>query len=436
MIYKEIFLKQKNNKVIVQTTQYSNAIGILFAVADWDVPADALATMYIQKPSGTEVYTAGTVDGNDLQFTLTTQMTAEKGINYGQVKITSDGKVQNSFVFVLDVEECIIDDEAIASVDEFDALNTLINSVQSKIDAAEAATADAIAAAGEAREPVKVGARNMLLNTNVNSGNVHVTGADANGGTAPSSNTDGVLTWTSAGSPWSYYVAPDASGSMYSFEVGEYYYISGKIKSSSAGDVTVRHKNGSSWTTDETLTLTANTWLEFRTMMQVPAAATRFTCGLYSTAMSGATIQIKDFQLEKATVPSVYRPAIEDMVANAAANLQTAISDLTALINVINGGSSTKGYIRTYNNDSHYGGITFTNPNVSTTVPALEIDGNKFNLARNFTETEVDGSTSHTAYLTGMKYIHNNSTGVSRIRLTIVVDGSTTHTKYIMLANS
>ena len=91
MIYKEIFLKQKSNLVRIQTTQYSNAIGLHFAIADWEVPADAIATLYVQKPSGTEVYTAGTVDGNDLTFTMSTQMTAETGDNWCQVKIASNG---------------------------------------------------------------------------------------------------------------------------------------------------------------------------------------------------------------------------------------------------------------------------------------------------------------------------------------------------------
>lgn len=434
MIYREIFLKQKSNLVRIQTTQYSNAIGLHFAIADWEVPADAIVTLYVQKPSGTEVYTAGTVDGNDLTFTMTTQMTAETGDNWCQVKIASNGKVQNSFTFLMEVQECIIDDEAIESQDDFDALNTLITSVAAKVAACEAAAADAIAAAGEAREPVEVGARNMLLNTNVDGGNVHVTGADNYGGTAPSSNESGILTWTSAGSTWSYYVAPDASGSMYSFEPGKYYYISGQVKSSAAGTMVVRHKSGSSWTGDETLSLSANTWLAFRTMIQVPSAATRFTCGLYSTAMSGATIQLKEFQLEQATVPSVYRPAIEDMVANVAANLSSAVSSLTALVGVINGGSSTKGYINQYNNDAHKIGMTYTVQN-SQTVPGMVIDGTSYYLLRNIIQTSIDGDTNHVGLISSINVIRTTSPDVWKLQVKITVDG-TTFTKYLTLANS
>lgn len=433
-IYREIFLKQKNNPIRIQTTQDSNAIGFQFAVADWNVPAAAVAVLYIQKPSGHEVFADGAIDGNVITFPLTTQMTAEEGVSLGQVKITASDKVQNSFVFRLEVEKTIIDDEAIASSDEFGVLDTLINTVQDTIAAAEAATEEALDAASEAREPVQVGARNMLLNTEVDGGNVHAIGAETYGGSAPTSNTDGVLLWSSASSTWSFYVAPDASGSMYSFEAGAYYYLSGKIKSTAAGDVTVRHRTGSSWTTLETLSLSANTWTEFRTMMQVPVGATRYTCGLYSTALSGAQIQLTEFQLEKATVPSVYRPAIEDLIANAAAELSGAVASLAALVGVINGGTTTKGYINRYNDDTHKVGMTYTVQN-SQTVPGMVIDGTSYYLLRNIIQTSIDGDVNHVGLISSINAIYTTSNNKWRLQVKITVDG-TTFTKYIDLANS
>lgn len=432
MIYREIFLKQKQSPVWIQTTQFSNAIGLHFAIADWEVPEGALANLYVQKPSGTEVFTAGTISGNDISFTITTQMTAEAGVSQCQVKITADEKVQNSFVFLLDVQECIIDDEAIESVDEFDALNTLLNSVQSTIDAAEAATQAALDAATAAREPVAVGAKNLLLNTTVDAADVHMTGATGHYGATQTSNTDGVVT-LSSGSTFNWFVGQSIDAGMFGFEAGEYYYFSGKVKSSKTGTMTIQAR-GASTTSLGTISVVANTWVGFRQMFQVGSSETKFNVGLTMSSMSGQTVQLTDMQLEKATVPSVYRPALEDLIANTAANLSAAVSSLTALVGVINGGSSTKGYINQYNNDAHKVGMTYTVQN-SQTVPGMVIDGTSYYLLRNIIQTSIDGDTNHVGLISSINVVRTTSPDVWKLQVKITVDG-TTFTKYLTLANS
>lgn len=432
MIYREIFLKQKQSPVWIQTTQFSNAIGLHFAIADWDVPAGALATVYIEKPSGAEVFSAGTVEGNDIYFNLTTQATAEAGVSIGQVKITAGGKVQNSFTFKLDVQETIIDDEAIESTDEFDALNTLLNSVQSTIDAAEEATQAALDAASAAREPVAVGAANLLLNTSVDGAEVYMDGATGHYGATQTSNTDGVVT-LSSDSTFNWFVGQSISAGMFGFEAGAYYYLSGKVKSSKAGTMTIQAR-GAATTSLGTISLAANTWAEFRQAFQVGASETRFNVGLTMASMSGQTVQLMDMQLEKATVPSVYRPALDDLIVNAQNQLSAAVASLTNLIGVINGGSATKGYINRYNDDTHKMGLTFTTQN-SQSIPGIVIDGTAFYLLRNIIQTSVDGDVNHSGFISGINVVYTTSTNKWRLQVRITVDG-TTFTKYIDLANN
>lgn len=135
-IYRDLYVSRKE-PVIIEIAQGTNAIPIIFGVKDWDVPAAGVATLYVEKPSGALVYDAATISGNYITVDLTTQMTAELGINKCQLMVVNDTKIMYSFVILLRVMENIIDGEAIESTDEFTALEEALAAVSDVVTHSE-----------------------------------------------------------------------------------------------------------------------------------------------------------------------------------------------------------------------------------------------------------------------------------------------------------
>lgn len=120
---------RKPAPVIVDVVQYATAPDIIFTIQDWQVPPGASANFYVNKPSGTKVYNGCTVDGNNIIMTPTTQTVAEGGDNPAQLEIVSGDKILFSFPMTLRVAECIVDDAAVESQDEFTALQEALDTV-------------------------------------------------------------------------------------------------------------------------------------------------------------------------------------------------------------------------------------------------------------------------------------------------------------------
>lgn len=127
-IYKDIYVSKKE-PLVVEIAEGTNGIDIELHVADWTIPTSADAQIYLKKPSGALIYNAATIDDNSIIISPTTQMTAEVGINKGQLRIVNGTDILHSFIFYLKVEPSIIDDSAIESQDEFTALEEALSAV-------------------------------------------------------------------------------------------------------------------------------------------------------------------------------------------------------------------------------------------------------------------------------------------------------------------
>ena len=330
MIYKEIYFGRKQEKTRVDVTQNSNAQTLVFRSMDWDIPSGASVNIFVNKPDGHLIYNAGSVSGNEMSFTMTTQMTAVPGFAECQVQVTTtDEKILNSFVFDMFIEETIIDGTAVESSDEFTALEGLITDATAAIADANDAADDARAAAGEAREPVQVGARNLIVNTLAPSSSAKpkLKGAtDASTSNMTVSYSGGLALTASANNAY-YRFAAKSSASMYCFKNSKMYYFRCKYAGSGSFSVGLYGYSSSSWTLYDSASGTAeSSEKEMCFLMETDANMT----GAYveiAMASSGASVLFTDIQLEEATVPSQYRPATEDITTPLLA-AQTQLNNL------------------------------------------------------------------------------------------------------------
>lgn len=91
-------------------------------VTDMSIPSGSTARICARKPSGAKVYNSCNISGNTVEVELTTQMLAEIGKTQAQIEVTYSGKRITTFKFVIDVEECLVDNSSIESTNEFTAL--------------------------------------------------------------------------------------------------------------------------------------------------------------------------------------------------------------------------------------------------------------------------------------------------------------------------
>lgn len=89
---------------VIPVVQGDTGRSILFTLADFTIPAGAIARYFITKPSGLAVYNDATIDGNTVLVDLTAQSIAEYGDCTGQVRIILGDDIVTSFEFILHVE--------------------------------------------------------------------------------------------------------------------------------------------------------------------------------------------------------------------------------------------------------------------------------------------------------------------------------------------
>lgn len=91
---------------------------------EYTIPTDAETRVYVQKPSGLEVYNSCNIQNNEIVVQPTAQMVAEAGEAIGQIQIIKDSKVISSFPFRLNIAENIVLN--ITSSSEYEILDALI----------------------------------------------------------------------------------------------------------------------------------------------------------------------------------------------------------------------------------------------------------------------------------------------------------------------
>lgn len=131
-IYKDIYVSKKE-PLVVEIAEGTNGIDIELHVADWTIPTSATAQIYLEKPSGALIYNAASIEDNSIIISPTTQMTAEVGVNKGQLRIVNGTDILHTFIFYVKVYESIIDDSAIESQDEFTALEEALSAVSDMV---------------------------------------------------------------------------------------------------------------------------------------------------------------------------------------------------------------------------------------------------------------------------------------------------------------
>lgn len=143
---------------IVPAVQGDTGRNILFKISDYEIPEDAAAYFYVQKPSGQAVYNGAEItSSSEVLVSLTAQCLAEVGDNHCWLRFTLDDEIITSFECLLQVKafggeeaaesttEMSIFDEAIEQARE--QIATAIDPTLTQEDmAADAkATGDAIA---------------------------------------------------------------------------------------------------------------------------------------------------------------------------------------------------------------------------------------------------------------------------------------------------
>lgn len=149
-IQKNIFVMRRDITTVISYPQGGNAVPIYLRLADWQIPSGSTARIYMRKPSGAEIYNDCVINGNIVQITVTTQMTAESGWVKSTLEIVNGTDILHSFEMTLDVQATAISDNAIESKDEFTALENLVTEAGKAVKDAETATSAANAAAGTA----------------------------------------------------------------------------------------------------------------------------------------------------------------------------------------------------------------------------------------------------------------------------------------------
>lgn len=153
MIEKDLYVEQYLIPPRIDVPQGTNVQQLKFNFMD--IVPEGTPRIYIEKPSGAEIYNdAFDYDFDSVPayvvFDTTTQMTAESGQMNGQVRVVdSSSKVLNSFPILFNVVESPASVSAIESKDEFTALDAALNSIQPAIDAINATNTNAQEAESE-----------------------------------------------------------------------------------------------------------------------------------------------------------------------------------------------------------------------------------------------------------------------------------------------
>lgn len=97
-IERDVFAKSNRIKCEIQYVRATNTICLQFHFRDFNIPEDASARVYVQKPSGKAVYDNAVINNNTVTVQVTTQMFSELGRSHLQLNITQGEKILVTFV--------------------------------------------------------------------------------------------------------------------------------------------------------------------------------------------------------------------------------------------------------------------------------------------------------------------------------------------------
>ena len=86
-----------------------------FYFDDYIVPENVELRVYVQKPSGYEIYNYAYISNGEIVVQPTYQMLAEVGTSMGQIQIISEGKILTTFAFRIQVAQSLVSSSNITS---------------------------------------------------------------------------------------------------------------------------------------------------------------------------------------------------------------------------------------------------------------------------------------------------------------------------------
>lgn len=125
--YVHLQITNKSVPIRIDVVQYATKPNIVFVLDDYE--PTGTASLYIEKPDGTKIYNACTIDGNQITYEPTTQSFAVLGVSECQLQIVEADGTALSFIIYAEVTKNIVDASAIESQDEFTALEQALQTV-------------------------------------------------------------------------------------------------------------------------------------------------------------------------------------------------------------------------------------------------------------------------------------------------------------------
>ncbi len=107
-IERDIYVLDDRIEDQIKYVQGTNVVPIIFHVRDYNIMAEAKATVIVRKPSGHEIHGEAIISGNDITVNVTSQMTAEPGITKMQLRLTKGEEELFTYVQILEVKKSLV----------------------------------------------------------------------------------------------------------------------------------------------------------------------------------------------------------------------------------------------------------------------------------------------------------------------------------------
>lgn len=146
-ITRKIYVTRQTLPNPIEYVQGTNALPIVFAFADYNIPEETAAKVYVEKPSRHCEYNIATIADNTVTVDVKDTMFDEVGTSNLQIKLTKDDKTLITFDYPVRVSKNRVAGNLPQSEDHSDLIDDLLARGGPAVEAAEAAAARANAAA-------------------------------------------------------------------------------------------------------------------------------------------------------------------------------------------------------------------------------------------------------------------------------------------------
>lgn len=167
-ITREIYVTRQTLPNPIEYVQGTNALPIVFTFADYNIPEETAAKVYVEKPSGHCQYDLAAIADNTVTVDVKDTMFDEVGTSNLQIKLTKDDKTLITFDYPVRVSKNRVAGNVPQSGDNSDLIDDLLARGEPAVEAAEAA-ADRANAAADRVDGTDVGALTKELDDHTGS---------------------------------------------------------------------------------------------------------------------------------------------------------------------------------------------------------------------------------------------------------------------------